>query len=161
MSRRVAPRARRELDREVAADTLNTRRARIVPIEQDGVTRDAVVVRVSVGRRPEVAAWLEAARNGQADAELSIGWLFLPETPAALLLCAVGRPVAFRFNVGFAVGWNRRYVEALAESGVLGLTAERLSPAEDGAPPPPVTFLRVPMGPLREFLRGVPPPPTL
>jgi hypothetical protein len=161
VSRRVAPRARRELDREVAADTLNTRRARIVPIEQDGVARDAVVVRVSVGRRPEVAAWLEAARNGQADAELSIGWLFLPETPAALLLCAVGRPVAFRFNVGFAVGWDRRYVEALAESGILGLTAERLSPSEDGAPPPPITFLRVPTEPLRAFLRGMPPPPTL
>jgi hypothetical protein len=161
VSRRVAPKARRELDREVAADTLNTRRARIVPIEQDGVTRDAVVVRVSVGRRPEVAAWLEAARNGQADAELSIGWLFLPETPAALLLCAVGRPVAFRFNVGFAVGWNRRYVEALARSGILGLTAEPLSPAEAGAPPPQITFLNVPTEPLRDFLRGVPPPPAL
>ena len=140
----------------MAADTLTPRGHWIRPILRDGVTQETVVIRVAVAQRPEVRDWLTEHAGKHAGTDLSVEWLFLPREPTAILLCGARAPVPFRFNISFAAGGDRRYLETIAASGVLGLTAARLRPGPDGQPEAPVTFIDVPREPLRDFLRRTP-----
>ena len=153
-SRRAAPQARRELKAAISADALRPRRAWIRSIARDGQTRRTVVVRVAVGGRPDVATWL--ADSPPPRAELRAEWLFFPKKPEAILICAVRGPEPFRFNLRFAASGDRRYLETIARSGVLGLTTEPLRLDSEGRPESRVTFIPVPTAPLRDFLARVP-----
>jgi hypothetical protein len=155
LSRRAAPQARRELKAAINADALAIRRAWIRELPSEDGPRKTVVVRVGVGGRPEVAAWLEDPEPDAAAAELRAEWLFIPATPEAVLIAAVDGDEPFRFNLRFAAVGARRHLRAIARSGVLGLTTVPLRLGEDDVPESPVRFIAVPTGPLRGFLRNV------
>ena len=156
MNRRAFPAARRQLAREMAGGALTPRGHWIRPILRDGLIQETVVIRVAVGQRPEVRDWVTNQAGKQAGTDLSVEWLFFPREPTAILLCGARAPVPFRFNISFAAGGDRRYLETIAASGILGLTAARLRLGPDGRPEAPVTFIGVPIEPLHDFLRRTP-----
>ena len=156
--RRVAPQARREVAKEIAADTLGVRRAWIRAIEHAGRTRETVVVQVAVGRHLEVACWLNDPDSVPGGGEVLAQWLFFPDTLAAILACAVRGPAPWRFNIAFNAGGGRRHLETIAGSGLLGITTVPLRLTPDQRPATPVRFIPVPTGPLRAFLLTQRPP---
>jgi hypothetical protein len=148
------PLARRQLKAEVNADALTIRGSWRRRILRGGEPRNTVVLQVDVGKRPDVAAWMQDPSAGGATQR--VDWLFLPKTPEAVLLAAVDGPEPLRFNLRFYAGGDRRRLETVARSRVLGLITAPLQLDEEQRPASPVVLVPVPTRPLRDFLRDVP-----
>jgi hypothetical protein len=173
--RRAAPLARRDLAAEIDAHALPIVRARIREIaldpDQSGQAQRAVVVQIDASARPAVAAWLEAPppprAPGHTDAEPTVrtDWLFLPHGPEAILIGVVeGAAEALeplRFNVRFAADPYRRHLKALTRTGLLGLSTMPLKLGPERQLASPCTFVPIQNGPLRDFLRELPPVPVV
>ena len=154
LSRRAAPLARRQLKAEINANALTVLQTWRRKILRGGEPQNTVVLQVGVDKRPDVAAWMSDPSSGGAT--LRVDWLFLPKTPEAVLIAAVDGPEPVRINLRFYAGGDRRRLETVARSGVLGLTTAPLRLDEEQRPESPVVLISVPTRPLREFLRNVP-----
>jgi hypothetical protein len=152
--RKMAPEAQRDLVAEIDADVVAVRRvwarAIVLDPDDDAEPEQTVIARVDAEARLDVTAWLEGTGGEDAQPEARTDWVFFPSTPEAILIGVVeggeaGTPL-FRFNLRFPADRYRRHLEALAESGLLES---------------PCTFVEVQAGPLRHFLRELPPVPVV
>jgi hypothetical protein len=114
-----------------------------------------------------VAAWLDGAEDGADDdgpePEVRTDWIFIPTTPEAILIGVVRGEdgTSFRVNLRFSADRYRRQLEALAETGLLGLMTVPLQRGPERELASPCTFVEVPTKPLRDFLRELPPVPVV
>ena len=166
--RRMAPQARRDLLAEIDADAVAVRRvwARAIIAEPgDGAEPEiTVIARVDARARPDVAAWLDGDGDAGAEPEVRTDWIFVPATPEAILIGVVDGGddgTSSRVNLRFPADLYRRQLEALAETGLLGLTAVPLQVGEERELESPCRFIEVQAGPLRDFLRELPPVPVV
>jgi hypothetical protein len=166
---KMAPQAQRDLLDEIDADVVPVRRvwARDIVVEPgDGAEPEiTVVARVNAEARPEVAAWLDGSDDANAEPDVRTDWIFFPATPEAILIGAVGgaegEGPSFRVNLRFPADRYRRQLAALAESGLLGLTTVPLQVGPERELESPCVFVEIQTGPLREFLRELPPVPVV
>lgn len=168
--RKMAPRARRDLAAEIDVDAVAVRRvwARRVVRDPDeaGESEQTVIARVDAEARPDVAAWLGGADEDDDDSpRVRADWIFFSTTPEAVLIAVAeggeeDRPL-FRFNLRFPADRYRRHLEALAESGLLGLTTAPLELGPERQLESRCAFVAIPTRPLRDFLRELPPVPVV
>jgi hypothetical protein len=168
----MAPLAQHDLAAEIDADALAVEDVwaeEIVRDPDEGGWRERTVIAwVDVEVRPDVAAWLNGA-DGDAEGDddrraVRTDWIFLPTIPEAVLIGVVegeAAGVAFRFNVRVAADPYRSQLEALAGSGLLGLTTEPLQLGPERRLESPCVLVPVQTGPLRDFLRELPPVPVV
>jgi hypothetical protein len=173
--RRVAPAAQRDLASEIESNALPLYRvwARklVCDPESDASAALTVIARIDAGLRADVAAWLandgvspdhESTANQQP--AVRTDWLLFPAAPEAVLMVAVdsadGHDGSFRFNLRVSADRYRRQLEALATVGRLGLTTEPLQVGPDRVLQSPCRFVPIQPGPLRAFLREIPPLPV-
>jgi hypothetical protein len=159
--RRAAPQAQRDLANEIRTHAVQIRRMWLRDVDQEGTLRRTLVVRVAPRRRPDVKAWLTGpAAGGEAAFTIKTSWLLLPHADQAVLIGAVTSDADERALCRFALRFNadadRRYLEALAQTGTLALTAVplRWGPAQEVLSPH--AYVPVEIAPLRDFLRARP-----
>jgi hypothetical protein len=162
----MAPLAQRDLSSEIDADALPVVRvwARALAREPDGngETDTVVIARVDPGFRAEVTAWLAEIDQDKAGPAIRTDWLLFPSAPEAVLMAAVdGAGASFRFNLRISADRYRRQLDALAGTGLLGLTTEPLQVGPARELLSPCRFVPIPAAPLRAFLRELPAPPVV
>jgi hypothetical protein len=162
--RRVAPQAQRDLASEIDAHALPVLRvwARPLVLGQDGdrEPETVVIARIDPGFRTDVMAWLDGNAE-PAEPTVRTDWLLFPATPEAILMGAVEGDQPFRFNVRISADRYRRQLEALAETGLLGLTSQPLQVGPERELLSPCRFVPIQTDPLRAFLRELPAPPVV
>jgi hypothetical protein len=167
--RKAAPLARRELAAEIDAHAVAVRRLWSREVVRDlaqGAPADrAVIARVEVEERRELAAWLDDADDEEAAADVRTDWILFPSPPEAILIGVIDGgsdgAESIRFNLRFAVDRYRRQLERLARSGRLGLTTLPLQIGGEGQLQSRCVFIPIQAGPLRAFLRELPPAPVV
>jgi hypothetical protein len=167
---KMAPQARRDLASEIDADVVAVRRvwARQIALgpEDGAAPEQTVIARVDAEARPDVATWLDGSDEDDNDSpRVRTDWIFFPTTPEAVLIAVAeggedGTPL-FRFNLRFAADRYRRHLEALAKSGLLGLTMAPLQLGPEPQLESRCVFVEVQTGPLRDFLRELPSVPVV
>lgn len=164
--RRMAPQAQRDLSAEIEVDALPVLRlwARtLVPTpDQNRQPEMVVIARVDPGQQAMIAEWLHAIDADEAEPAVRTAWLLFPAIPEAVLMTAFAAgSTSSRFNLRISADRWRRQLEALAETGLLGLSAEPLQVGPARELLSPCRFVQVPAGPLRAFLRELPAPPVV
>jgi len=167
--RKAAPLAQRELAAEIDAHAVAVRRLwsrGIVRDSEQGAPADsAVIARVEVEERRELAAWLDDADDEEAATDVRTDWIFFPSRPEAILIGVIDGSAdgaeLIRFNLRFAVDRYRRQLERLARSGRLGLTTLPLQISEEGQLESRCVFIPIQVEPLRAFLHELPPAPVV
>jgi hypothetical protein len=160
--RKAAPQARRELFAEIDAAALGVRRLWLREVLREEQPRKMVVARVDAHERTEVLAWLSEAPTDPSSYKIRTDWIFLPAGPEAILMGVVKQIAgSFRFNLRFAADPYRQHLKTVARTGLLGLTTEVLRLGPDREILTPCLFVPVRSGPLRTFLRELPPAPVV
>ena len=167
--RKMAPQARRDLLDEIDGDAVAVRRvwARDIMVYpgDEAEPETTVIARVKAEGRPEVAAWLDGTEDADAEPDVRTDWIFFPATPEAILIGAVDGAdddaPSFRVNLRFPADRYRRQLEALAETGLLGLTTVPLQVGPERELESPCVFVEIDTKPLRDFLRELPPVPVV
>ncbi|MFN8636543.1 MAG: hypothetical protein U0893_22065 [Chloroflexota bacterium] len=170
--RRVAPEAQRDLSSEIDAHVVPVlrawRRDLILGLDEDAEPERTVIAWLDADARPDVAAWLaDVDADDASPPSARTDWLFLPAVPEAILMVVVGENAElegrapFRFNLRLAADPYRRHLTGLAKTGQLGLTAEPLEVGPARELLSPCVFVPVQTGPLRQFLRELPPLPVV
>jgi hypothetical protein len=162
----MAPLAQRDLASEIDADALPVvrvwARTLVRASDGDGQPEMVVIARVDPGLRAEIAAWLGEGSRDEPASAVRTDWLLFPAVPEAVLMAAFERDGAsFRFNLRISADRYRRQLEALAETGLLGLTTAPLQVGPARELLSPGRFVPLQADPLRAFLRELPAPPVV
>jgi hypothetical protein len=164
----MAPEAVRNLTTEIDADVLDIHQVWVRNLVRDPAEgsppEKTVVAWVDDGGRSDVRAWLAPPDAGESHPDVRTDWIFFSAALEAILIGVVeDEPsgATFRFNLKFGADTYRRHLELLARSGLLGLTAEPLEPGPERQIESPCIFVPIQTGPLRAFLRELPPVPVV
>ena len=150
---------REERLRQAADEALRLTGQGLFQVKHDGQIVSTVVFGAVLTDRPDVVAWIRHRLRG-LEARPVTGWVGRADLdpPQAYLFCTTPEPVPSTFTLRLIVAdaAARRSLEAIAKTGLVGLTPAPLIRGRREQLPSLAALIPVPRQPLLDFLAALP-----